>query len=213
MLVDLLTHARAIDRPSRCRPEPHLFLSFCADSRGPAPHSTHQHIACPPEDSHACAYEWPLEPVCCKHSHLTTYFTACFWVKMEKLNLPLSSVTADRLTAALWFLFVVWAVCNINQLGDSSHLRTFTWHLSRYRWLYEHAEDPDVQDAGYCSYTRPHRRFSDVLLISFFVVLMGYPRQANRTVTHIIKVWTSPVQFGSLQTVLIEKSITPQCSS
>lgn len=47
----LLTHARAIDRPRRCRSEPHLFLSLHADRRCPPP-TPPKHIACPPEDSH-----------------------------------------------------------------------------------------------------------------------------------------------------------------
>lgn len=48
----LLTHARAIDRPSRCRPEPHLFLSLHADKSVAQPPTPPKHIACTPEDSH-----------------------------------------------------------------------------------------------------------------------------------------------------------------
>lgn len=81
----LLTHARAVDRPSRCRPEPHLFLSLqCRRVGGPTPYSTQTH--CMDTWRLTCTVsvcEWPLEPVCCKHCLLMIPFTACMLSRSE----------------------------------------------------------------------------------------------------------------------------------
>lgn len=81
----LLTHARAVDRPSRCRPEPHLFLSLqCRRVGGPTPYSTQTH--CMDTWRLTCTVsvcEWPLEPLCCKHCLLMIRFTACMLSRSE----------------------------------------------------------------------------------------------------------------------------------
>lgn len=80
----LLTHARDMDRPSRCRPEPHLFLSLHADKSVAQPPTPPQHIARTPERLTCTVsfYEWPLKPLCCKLS--INNLTACFPVVEEK---------------------------------------------------------------------------------------------------------------------------------